>query len=96
MIDHQLLHLSLLLLTSPNYYFSKPIMRSYHLLQSNEEMDALNQFRIIFIEDDMIKLIIISGAGDSKFWLALRHSSPYVNYIDSLYFVELAINSRKT
>lgn len=70
-------------------------MRLDELLGGGEEADILYGLWVIFVEEDVIELVVVSGAGDSEFGLALRHSRLYLNYIDSLYFVELAINSQK-
>lgn len=76
-------------------YFCELGIRPDELLWGGEKADILYGLWIIFIEEDVIELVVVSGAGDSEFGLALRHSRLYLNYIDSLYFVELAINSQK-
>lgn len=95
MIHHKFLRICLLLLGAPSDYFCELGMRAYELLWGGEKADILYGLWIVFVEEDVIELIVVSGAGDSEFWLALRHSCLYLNYIDSLYFVELAINSQK-
>lgn len=94
-IHHKFLRVCLLLLGAPGDYFCELGMRAYELLGSGEEVDILYGLWIVFVEEDVIELIVVPGAGDSEFGLALRHSCLYLNYIDSLYFVELAINSQK-